>query len=227
MGFYWGFGMWSELTAPWRACFEQAWTAYGKGSLPIGAVIVDGRGDVIASGRNQVSESPQFPSVIANRELMHAELQALLALDDSRVGRREAELYTSMEPCPMCLGAWFMSSMGVLHFASRDPYAGGSDLLGTTWYMRYKRKRAFGPLDAPIELSLKALSAETHLRLWGELSGAIKDRWEAMMPEVVQIGHSLVSDDELSRLRQDNATAEEGLEYVYEFVTRATRDTPS
>jgi tRNA(adenine34) deaminase len=36
--------MWADLPAPWQACLEEAWAAYRAGSVPIGAVVTDGRG---------------------------------------------------------------------------------------------------------------------------------------------------------------------------------------
>jgi len=32
--------MWNRLSIPWKVCFEEAWEAYCKGSIPIGAVLV-------------------------------------------------------------------------------------------------------------------------------------------------------------------------------------------
>ena len=46
--------MWQSLSQPWRACLEEAWTAYRAGSVPIGAAITDGAGRVVARGRNRI-----------------------------------------------------------------------------------------------------------------------------------------------------------------------------
>jgi len=44
--------MWDQLEKPWQACFELGWTSFKKGSFPIGAVIVDETGEIIAKGRS-------------------------------------------------------------------------------------------------------------------------------------------------------------------------------
>ena len=125
--------MWETLSTPWQTCLDEAWQAYCAGSLPIGAIIVSREGETLARGRNRRYERSNFPFGAKNQEIMHAEIQCILALDDTNLPRASAELYTSMEPCPMCLGTWFMSSMAVLHYAARDPYAGSTNLLQTTW----------------------------------------------------------------------------------------------
>ena len=41
-------------------------------------------------------------------------------------------VYTTTEPCPLCMGALYMSGVRGLRFTSRDPWAGSANLLGTT-----------------------------------------------------------------------------------------------
>ena len=123
----------------------------------------------------------------------------------------------------MCLGAWFMSSMAVLHFASRDPYAGSTDLLNTTWYMKHKEKKAFSPEAPWLEMSLQALSAEAHIRIWGNLRGAIKERWDSILPNVVEIGGRLCDDAQLERHRREASPACDGFDHVFKAVGLAMK----
>jgi hypothetical protein len=51
--------LWSELRTPWRAAFEEAWTAYRAGSLPMGAVVVDRDGGILGRGRIASSRPPR------------------------------------------------------------------------------------------------------------------------------------------------------------------------
>lgn len=80
-----------------RLALHEAEIATQKGNWPIGCVIVlDGQ--VIAKAHNLVYSSES--------RLAHAELIALEAAQPQifkRLG--EATLYTTYEPCPMCLGA--------------------------------------------------------------------------------------------------------------------------
>src|SRR5580700_11017565 len=82
----------------------------GQGG-PFGAVIVkDGR--IIAEGVNQVTHS--------NDPTAHAEVvairQACTVLGGFEL--KDCELYTSCEPCPMCLGAIYWARLSRLFFAS-------------------------------------------------------------------------------------------------------------
>jgi guanine deaminase len=82
----------------------------GQGG-PFGAVIVkDGR--IIAEGVNQVTHS--------NDPTAHAEVvairQACTVLGGFEL--KDCELYTSCEPCPMCLGAIYWSRLARLYYGA-------------------------------------------------------------------------------------------------------------
>ena len=83
--------MWKDLSSGWQAVFEEAWRAFGFGSTPIGAAIFDKEGKLILSDRNRSREADTV-----NREISHAEANALRRLDTDRVNSRELVLYTSM-----------------------------------------------------------------------------------------------------------------------------------
>ena len=81
----------------------------GRGG-PFGAVIVKD-GAVIAEGANQVT-STKDPTA-------HAEILAIRAAC-AKLGVFElpgCEIYTSCEPCPMCLGAIYWSRLSRIYFA--------------------------------------------------------------------------------------------------------------
>ena len=82
----------------------------GEGG-PFGAVIVrDGK--VIAEGSNKVTSSND-PTAHAEITAIRAACQALgsFSLDG-------CEIYSSCEPCPMCLGAIYWARLGALYFAN-------------------------------------------------------------------------------------------------------------
>lgn len=86
-----------------RLALEEADAAAQKGNWPIGCVIVVD-GQVIAKSHNLVYSSE-------NRQA-HAELIALEAARPQLFKRPgEAVLYTTYEPCPMCLGACLNSRL--------------------------------------------------------------------------------------------------------------------
>jgi tRNA(adenine34) deaminase len=86
------------------------------GELPIGAVVVLDDEIVTSSYTQEVSQG---------RLLVHAELLALDAADKALgMRRREAVLYTTLEPCLMCLGAAFSANVGTVVFALESPTDG-------------------------------------------------------------------------------------------------------
>ena len=78
---------------------------------PFGALIVK-EGKVIAKGKNQVTAN--------NDPTAHAEMvairQACQKLKTFQL--RECELYTSCEPCPMCLGAIYWARLDRVYYAN-------------------------------------------------------------------------------------------------------------
>lgn len=91
--------------------------AAGTGG-PFGAVITRD-GAIIAEGRNAVTS--------ANDPTAHAEIMAIReacrALDSFSLAG--CEIYTSCEPCPMCLSAIYWARIGHIHYAnSREDAAG-------------------------------------------------------------------------------------------------------
>ncbi|ULH16629.1 nucleoside deaminase [Deinococcus sp. KNUC1210] len=124
---------------PWDVVMEEAWDAYSAGSLPIGACALDETGEVLSRGRNRLGEAKQVQGIIAGHRMAHAEMNALLCLPDLTAEQsRRLTLVSSVEPCPMCLGAMRMQRISRLAFAARDAWAGHTDALEQTFYYRQK-----------------------------------------------------------------------------------------
>jgi tRNA(Arg) A34 adenosine deaminase TadA len=115
---------WDALEAPWRLCLELAWEAYGAGTIPVGAALVDGTGAVVAEGRNRIYEPVAPDGQIAHSLLAHAEVNTLVGLDPEQ-RYEDHVLYTSLEPCLLCVGATVMATVGRVRYAGADPYGGG------------------------------------------------------------------------------------------------------
>ncbi|WP_064093565.1 hypothetical protein [Rossellomorea aquimaris] len=43
---------WSEVPYVWQECFQEAWTSFQEGSRPVGSIIVNGVGDIVARGKS-------------------------------------------------------------------------------------------------------------------------------------------------------------------------------
>ncbi|HEY5633852.1 MAG TPA: tRNA adenosine(34) deaminase TadA [Burkholderiaceae bacterium] len=100
-----------------RAAIDAAREAAALGEVPVGAVIVR-EGRVIATGFNQ--------PIGTHDPTAHAEVRAMRAaarlLGNYRlVG---CELYVTLEPCAMCVGAIQHARIARLVFGARDPKTG-------------------------------------------------------------------------------------------------------
>jgi len=100
-----------------RQALAAAQLAAGRGEVPVGAVVVVG-GQVIAVAHNERET--------ANDPTAHAEVMALRRAAASLGSWRltDAELYVTMEPCPMCAGAIVNARVRRLYYGCHDPKAG-------------------------------------------------------------------------------------------------------
>ena len=100
-----------------RRALDQARVARDAGEVPVGAVVVlEGR--VLGEGFNQ--------PIGAGDPTAHAEIVALRRAAAALGGWRltDAELYVTMEPCPMCAGAMVNARVRRLVYGCDDPKAG-------------------------------------------------------------------------------------------------------
>ena len=97
----------------------EAEAAAARGEVPVGAVVVDANGAVLAQAGNRTRELAD-PTA-------HAEMLAIRAacqvLGSERLG--DADLYVTLEPCPMCATAISFARLRRLYFAASDPKGGG------------------------------------------------------------------------------------------------------
>jgi tRNA(adenine34) deaminase len=98
---------------------DEAKTAYRKGEVPIGAVVVSGN-RIIARAHN-LTET-------LNDVTAHAEMQAITAAADQMGGKYlpDCTLYVTIEPCLMCAGALNWAQIGRLVFGAPDEKKGFS-----------------------------------------------------------------------------------------------------
>lgn len=199
--------MWDTLTQPWKICLEEAWRAYCSGSVPIGAAITGCDGAILSRGRNRIHDLQEDGNLLQGHPLAHAELNALIALDQGGVDIRTCVLYTTTEPCPLCLGAFYMSGLRELHYASRDPFAGSANLLGTTPYLSRKPIRVVGPQRDDLELAIMATYVEYALRYGGERYQVVFDEWERVVPQSIFFGQQIYRTGILATMRQEELPA--------------------
>jgi tRNA(Arg) A34 adenosine deaminase TadA len=188
---------------------EQAWTAYYAGSYPVGAVVVDAAGQIVARGRNRITERHADIHAVHGNPLAHAELNALITLDYQQHAVRQGyAIYTTMEPCPLCFGAIYMSGVREVHYAARDSFAGSTNLFGTTPYLSSKPMRIFGPDNEGLETISAALFVAFLLHQHTGPNVVI-DALRANIPHGVLLGEHVAKTMLLPQLREREATAAE------------------
>ena len=99
---------------------REAGEAAAEGNFGVGAVIVDPAGAVVERGHNHVF-SPHFRSDI------HAEMDVLNKFEESHRSLssvRGYSLFTSLEPCPMCLTRLITSGITNVYHAADDTESG-------------------------------------------------------------------------------------------------------
>jgi tRNA(adenine34) deaminase len=107
------------LAAMERALVE-AEACLATGDVPVGAVVLDDAGRVVATGRNE-REARQDPTA-------HAEVLALRAAA-AATGDWHLDSHTlvvTLEPCPMCAGALLAARVSRIVFGAWDPKAGAA-----------------------------------------------------------------------------------------------------
>jgi len=97
-----------------RRALELARRAEEEGEVPIGALVVLD-GEVIGEGWNR--------PIAAADPTAHAEIQAMRAAAKKTGNYRltGAELYVTLEPCDMCVGAMFHARVARAIFGAKDP----------------------------------------------------------------------------------------------------------
>jgi tRNA(Arg) A34 adenosine deaminase TadA len=182
---------WEHLDHPWQAAFELAWEAFGDGTIPVGAVVVDENGAIVAQGRNRIFADSAPPKQIAGTRLAHAELNALAQLSPDRRWNA-CTLYTTLEPCVLCVGAASVATVGRIRFAGTDVFSGSSALAGIDLGVpRPLDLTIEGPLEGPFE----QLGAALHLAFFSEHNAgptALVDTYSTRRPALFALASSLL-----------------------------------
>ena len=101
-----------------KHALELASAAAQAGEVPVGAVITDSYGAIVATAENRMRRD--------NNALAHAELlvinAALQATGQSRL--TDCDLWVTLEPCAMCAGAISHVRLRRLYFAAYDQKGG-------------------------------------------------------------------------------------------------------
>jgi tRNA(Arg) A34 adenosine deaminase TadA len=98
---------------------EEAAKAFERGEVPVGAVIVETSGNIIARAGNE-TRGRMDPSA-------HAEVIAIRKACNTLKTERlvNCDIYVTLEPCTMCAGLIANARIRRIYFAASDPKSGG------------------------------------------------------------------------------------------------------
>lgn len=145
-----------------RVAIAEARKSLVNREFPVGAVVF--KGDEIVSRAYSSGESTlEF--------LPHAEMVALLKADTFHYlpsERKRMQLFTTLEPCMMCLGAAMSFFIGEVYYALESPVDGAADFATQVW--RENRK----------EMPIYSLPA-----IYG---GLLKSESQRLLREYIELG---------------------------------------
>jgi tRNA(Arg) A34 adenosine deaminase TadA len=101
------------------AALAEARAAGARGEVPVGAVVIDALGNIVARAGNRTRE--------LHDPTAHAEVLAIRAACAQAGSERLTghDLYVTLEPCAMCAAAIAAARVARLYYGAADPKSGG------------------------------------------------------------------------------------------------------
>jgi tRNA(adenine34) deaminase len=122
-----------------REALQEAELALKQDERPIGAVVVH-NGKIVGRGRAQHQKRQS--------DIAHAELNALIQAEKYiKAHPHECIIYTTVEPCVMCLGAIVMSDIDHVVFALADKFIAPAQMLELPYVRRHIKNYVSGVLE--------------------------------------------------------------------------------
>ena len=101
------------------AALDEARQAAARGEVPVGAVLVDPTGRIVARAGNRTRE---LSDPTAHAEILAIRAACAAARSERLPGHA---LYVTLEPCAMCAAAIAAARIARLYFGASDPKSGG------------------------------------------------------------------------------------------------------
>ena len=212
-----------RLAHEWVSCLELALEGIMAGSLGISAVITKQDGTIISRGRNQLFDAQASVNILKMNPVAHAEINALANLPLKYQKNKSLRLYTTVEPCPMCLGAIVMSRIRHVRVGSRDNWASVTDMLSMHPYLKKKNVRVDFPETRQLEILFLALHAYSILKNNHiEKTHPIFQTWRNVSSTAIDMAISLNTDRQFAALIE--AGEKEGaIEWVFGLIEKTEK----
>lgn len=143
-----------------RKALAIAQEALASQDVPVGAIIIDRAGEIVASAHNERE--------LHNDPTAHAEIVAIRRACE-KIGQwrlEEHTIITTLEPCAMCAGAIAQSRISTLIFGAWDEKAGA---VGSVWDLLRDPRSLF-----KVEVRSGILAEECSAMLKGFIQGVRK-----------------------------------------------------
>jgi tRNA(adenine34) deaminase len=110
--------MTNKLPEPMLRAFTEAEKAAERGEVPVGAVITDKLGNILAVAANR--------TLVDHDPTAHAEMLAIREVAAKLGSERliDCDIYVTLEPCAMCAAAISFARIRRLYFAASDEKMG-------------------------------------------------------------------------------------------------------
>jgi len=105
-----------------KVAIREAEKALDEGEVPVGAIVVRDN-QIVGRGHNQVERLTDATA--------HAEIIAITAASHTLESKwlEDCTLYVTLEPCPMCAGAIWLSRLKCVVYGAFDEKAGAASTL--------------------------------------------------------------------------------------------------
>ncbi len=156
----------AQITDGLRLALEQARKAEQLGTYPIGAIITDAKGNVIAQAHNLV--------IPHNDPTAHAEIEVIRKAGAYlRKHKCESVLYVTVEPCLMCMGAIMAADITAVVWGVNDQYGGAARFV----LEQYKKENARKVHAMPEPRAEIAREIREMMKKWECSRGYPEENW--------------------------------------------------
>jgi tRNA(Arg) A34 adenosine deaminase TadA len=159
--------------------------------------LTDRTGFIVAEGRNRTIDTSAPPGRLHGNNLAHAEIDVLAQLP---VGDYEFHtIWTTLEPCLLCMSAVVTSHVGIVRFAARDPlWSGLDELPGINAQAARRWPERIGPMGGPIAAFCAILPLVWFFQTQG--GGAAVSAYESDHVRLVEVARHLAGERRLDEL---------------------------
>jgi tRNA(adenine34) deaminase len=139
---------WTAWHPAGRRSLELAFESLLGGGLAVGSVLTDEVGTIVAGGRNRAYDPPGGTDALQGTPLAHAEMNVLATVRTER-DLAGCTLWSTQQPCAMCLAAASFTGVGTIRYIAPDPWAIASGVSGSAGPDEGGMPRMIGPAEDP------------------------------------------------------------------------------